>query len=138
MMKRTMKCVMTFSLALAASSCDDTTTFSTVTLSGPTCADGNALVRPIVVELRSSEGEYQQVFTGRERPGGASTTLSLPDGAHDYDARFGRCANEMTAEGGTYTCGEITWYDDSAMNIDPAAPGGTVVIPAPSDVSCTN
>lgn len=126
-----------FVTILGAGACDKTT-FSQVELTGPSCPDGQALVRPIVVQLRTDGGEHQEFFTGRDNPLGTPTTLSLPDDEHNYEARFGRCENEMTAESSTYTCGNVTWYEDMAVRINPTSPGASLTIPAPSDVSCTN
>jgi len=90
------------------------------------------LLRSIVVELGGGDTQVRRVFdgwSGRTAP----RTLSLPEGRRTWTARFGQCAPAPAAG---RRCSRVDWYAKRTLDIDPAASGVSIVVPAPPSSSC--
>lgn len=88
------------------------------------------LVHPIVVDLTEGRTHVRRVFNGWSGQTRART-LSLPGGRQSYTARFGQCARSPGAR-----CSSVDWFATRTLEIDPAAHGVSIVVPAAPSSAC--
>ncbi len=115
--------------------CDDlfTTHFVQVPLSGmPRCEPGRMLNRPVMVELVSGDHSIRRYFTGA----GTRVAVDVPAEEREWAARFGLCRNETEAGTPSYQCGDVDWYEERTVSLDPTRPGATLAVPTPPSSDC--